>query len=100
MRAIWARPLTSSFLLLLGLGISLVGLGAAPSTAAAATGEPRQPAIFHAASAANAVNTATAARPAQLELGSGERITPSLPAGAQLVNAAALGEHGWVATAL
>jgi hypothetical protein len=56
--------------------------------AASASAEGRQPAIFHAAGKA------------RLELASGERVAPRLPAGAEPVNTAALGDHGWVVTAL
>src|ERR1700710_1652757 len=83
MRALQARPLTSLLLLL--------GLGSASAAANAAASEVRQPTVYHAA---------PAARTAHLELASGERVTPPRPAGAELANAAALGEHGWVVTAL
>jgi hypothetical protein len=88
MRALRARAFQSSLLLLL----ALTAAGANP-----AAGETRQPAIFH---LANAGNTGNAGKEARLELASGERVTPPLPAGAEPANVAALGEHGWVVTAL
>jgi hypothetical protein len=89
MRAIGARAFPSSFVLLLGLGSAIAGVSGVAGVAAAS--EIRQPAVFH---------SGTAGKIASLELASGERVTPPLPAGAELANAAALGEHGWVVTAV
>jgi hypothetical protein len=98
MRAIGARAFPSSFVLLLGLGPAIAGVagsaGVASASAVASASEIRQPAVFHSGPAG------PAGRVASLELASGERITPPLPAGAELANAAALGEHGWVVTAV
>ncbi|MEA2692891.1 MAG: hypothetical protein QOJ16_2278 [Acidobacteriota bacterium] len=83
------RPIPVPFLKSLS-SLLLVLLVASPATSATASpaAESRQPAVFRAESQV------------QLELASGERVAPRLPAGAELANAAALGDHGWVVTAL
>ncbi len=81
MRAMGVRAFTLSWVLVSGLG-------------SASASEIRQPAIFHSGPAG------PAGKVASLELASGERVTPPLPKGADLANAAALGEHGWVVTAV
>src|SRR6185369_17698095 len=79
------RPsLVPSFKPLITLMLVLAAANASGNPAA----ELRQPAIFHAEGEA------------RLELASGEQVAPRLPAGVEPINTAALGDHGWVVTAL
>jgi len=79
------RPsLVPSFKPLITLMLVLAAANASGNPAA----ELRQPAIFHVEGEA------------RLELASGEQVAPRLPAGVEPINTAALGDHGWVVTAL